>query len=263
MRTLMRTTHNYPQSILILALFFIGISSDAFSQEVKLGLAITPNVSWMNSTDDIHTVDGVNGNFGFGLMVDFLQNETLSFSTGVRVFDTGGTMEYLEEHLFLATIYSSRRDFSLKYVEIPLTIKARSKEIGYTTFYANAGCGLGLNIEASAYVENKNEFVDEGWGWEPIETNTYQHRETSVNNDIKLLRASYILGFGVERTLGEYASLITGLNFNAGFLNIYKPEVEQFILGENGLPLYEDGSIVTSQVKGNDRFLELVIGLIF
>ena len=263
MRTLMRTTHNHSLSILILAFLFIGFQEKFTAQEVKLGLAITPNVSWMNSTDDIHITEGVNGNFGFGLIVDFLQNETLAFSTGVRVFDTGGTMEYLDEEIFLANIHSSRRDFSLKYVDIPLTIKARSKEIGYTTFYANAGCGLGLNIEASAYVENKNEFVDEGWGWEPIETNTYQHIETSVNNDIKLLRASYIVGVGVERTLGEYASLITGLNFNAGFLNIYKPEVEQFILGENGLPLYEDGNIQTSQVKGNDRFLEFVIGLIF
>ena len=71
----MRTYLNTLVPIFILALSFILSSSNLNAQEVRLGLSMTPNVSWLKSTDGFHTTDGVNGNFGYALIIDFVQNK--------------------------------------------------------------------------------------------------------------------------------------------------------------------------------------------
>ena len=42
------------------------------------------------------------------------------------------------------------RSYSLQYVELPLTFKMRTKEMGYTTVYGRFGLGLGMNVKAEA-----------------------------------------------------------------------------------------------------------------
>lgn len=263
MRTLMRTTHNQLVPIFILALSFILSSSNLNAQEVRLGLSMTPNVSWLKSTDGFHTTDGVNGNFGYALIIDFVQNDWLSFSSGLHVFDTGGKMMFydpeIKEDVY---IQSSSREYRLKYVELPLALKARSKQIGYSTIYGQVGVGLGLNIGISANIENQNRFILEGGEWTPYETNSYTDPNYQVHDDFKLSRASYIVGAGVERELNEYLSLIIGVNFNSAFLNIHK-ESYQVVLNEEGLPSNIEGNIAQELITGNDKAFELVLGLIF
>ena len=263
MITLMRTTHNQLAPILILALSFILCSSNLYTQEVRLGLSMTPNVSWLKSTDGFHTTDGVNGNFGYALIIDFVQNDWLSFSSGLHVFDTGGKMKFydpeIKEDLY---IQSSSRDYRLKYVELPLSLKARYKQIGYSTIYGQVGVGLGLNIGVSANIQNQNSFQLVDDEWIPLNTYDYTDPNYQVHDDFKLLRASYIVGAGVERELSEYLSLIIGVNFNSAFLNIHK-ESYQVVLSEEGLPSNIEGNIAQELITGNDKAFELVLGLIF
>lgn len=259
----MRTIHNQLVPILILALSFILCSSNFCAQEVRLGLSMTPNVSWLKSTDGFHTTEGVNGNFGYALIIDFVQNDWLSFSSGLHVFDTGGKMKFydpeIKEDVY---IQSSSRKYRLKYVELPLSLKARSKQIGYSTIYGQVGMGLGLNIGVSANIENQNSFELVDDEWVPLNSYDYTDPNYQVHDDFKLLRASYIVGAGVERELNEYLSLIIGLNYNSAFLNLHK-ESHQVILNEEGLPSNIIGNPVQELITGNDKAFELVIGLIF
>ena len=259
----MRTTHNQLVSILILALSFISFSSNFYAQEVRLGLSMTPNVSWLKSTDGFHTTEGINGNFGYALIIDFVQNDWLSISSGLHIFDTGGKMKFYDPEIKEGIyIQSSSREYRLKYVELPLSLKARSKQIGYSTIYGQVGVGLGLNIGVSANIENQNSFelVDD----ECVPLNVYDYTDPNyqVHDDFKLFRASYIVGAGVERELNEYLSLIIGLNFNSAFLNIHK-ESHQVILNEDGLTSNIEGTPAQELITGNDKAFELVIGLIF
>jgi hypothetical protein len=267
MRTLTRTTHNTYLPIFILAICFSIFSTRASAQDVKMGLALAPNVSWMTPIDSVHTSDGVGGNFGFEFIIDFMLTEKLAFSTGVHVFDTKGTINYLDPEFQneqgFDYINSVSRDYDLKYVEIPLSLKARTKQIGYTTIYGQVGLGLGLNIGVEALDQRQKEYMLLLWGWESFDDQYLLPSSPAVQNDIKLLRSSLILGLGVEHSLGESYSLIIGANYNSGLLNIHKG-TEQILVDENGaMQMIDLITPETVELKGNDSFVELVIGLIF
>ncbi len=259
MRTLRRTTNNTSLSILILAVITIAFSINSNAQELKMGLAITPNVSWMVPIDTIHTAEGFNANMGIAFITDFMLNENLSFSTGIHIFNTKGIINYLDPLIenqndedYINTV---SRDYDLKYVEIPLAIKGRTKEIGYTTLYGQIGLGLGLNIGADATDQRQKVYQYENNTWVEFEDNYLLPSSPAIQNDIKLLRSSYILGIGVEQSIGDSYSLIVGANYNSGFLNIHK--------GSEQANIDESGNLSIVDLKGNDRTIELVIGLIF
>ena len=265
MRTLMRMTYNTLVPIFILAICF---STKATAQDVKMGLALAPNVSWMTPIDTVHSTVGVGGNFGFEFIIDFVLSEKIAFRTGVHVFDTKGTIKYLDPEIQTDQVYayinSVTREYDLKYVEIPFALKARTKQIGYTTLYAQAGLGLGLNIGVEAYDQRQKEYVQSqmGW-WDSVEDPFLLPSTPAIPNDIKLLRSSLILGLGVEHSLGESYSLVVGANYNSGLLNIHKG-TDQILVDENGV-IQTEGVFTpeTIELKGNDSFVELVIGLIF
>ena len=195
-------------------------------------------------------------------------SEKIAFRTGVHVFDTKGTIKYLDPEIQTDQVYayinSVTREYDLKYVEIPFALKARTKQIGYTTLYAQAGLGLGLNIGVEAYDQRQKEYVQSqmGW-WDSVEDPFLLPSTPAIPNDIKLLRSSLILGLGVEHSLGESYSLVVGANYNSGLLNIHKG-TDQILVDENGV-IQTEGVFTpeTIELKGNDSFVELVIGLIF
>lgn len=267
MRTLTRTTHNTHLSIFILAICFSVFSTRASAQDVKMGLALSPNVSWMTPIDSVHTTDGVGRNFGFEFIIDFMLTEKIAFSTGVHVFDTKGTINYLDSEIQTNNngefINSVSRDYELRYVELPLSLKARTKQIGYTTIYGQVGLGLGLNIGAEALDTRQKEYESSSTGWDSLDDQYLLPSSPAIQNDIKLLRSSLILGLGVEHSLGESYSLIVGANYNSGLLNIHKG-TDQMLVDNNGeMQLMDPHTPEIVELKGNDSFVELVIGLIF
>lgn len=267
----MRTIQNTLLPIFIWALFFTPNFASAQDEAVKMGLSLTPNLSWMTSTDYDHLSSGKNLNFGFEFMADIMFSENYAFSTGIHIFQTGGAISYLVEHPdndysssnnFLMTV---ERDYQLKYVEVPLTFKMRTKEIGYSTIYGRFGLGLGLNIKANASEARYDswfEVIDGVWTNDVEGPSTPGFSDVEVVNDVKPFRASMIIGGGVERSLGGSSSLLIGVNYNVSFLNTHK-DMTQVSVDVDGIPETLEELPVLNALKGHDSAVELVIGLIF
>ena len=154
------------KKVLLLASMGMAFQSHAQTQGFRMGLALDPNVSWMNSRDFEHTIDGGRAHFGYQFMADILFAETYAIGTGVNVFRTGSTVEYWEPTTD-STLSRVSRSFNNQYVELPVTFKLRTKEIGYTTYYGKFGGGLGLNTRREA--ERRYGFERSGDTWAPVE----------------------------------------------------------------------------------------------
>ena len=124
-------------------MFLLGVCSCSWSQTqgFKMGLALEPNMAWMNSRDYEHTTDGVRGHFGYQFMADIMFSETYAIGTGLHVFRTGSQVDYWEQ-TNQDSLSKVSRDFNNQYVELPLTFKMRTKEIGYSTYFGRFGAGL-------------------------------------------------------------------------------------------------------------------------
>ena len=267
MSTLMRTIQTSLRSTTILvaflAAFSLFFSTKSTAQDFKMGLAISPNTAWMVSTDYDHETLGVKVNFGFEFVADVLFSENYALGLGVNVFNTGGDVRYLvedpEDDDYLMNV---DRTYSLQYVELPLTFKMRTNEIGYTTVFGRFGLGLGMNIKAEADESRYRSYLEGSEGISAYDGVVPISERIPIDSDVKLFRASMIIGGGIERTLSGSTALVVGLNYNASFTNSHK-DVQLINVDSSQSPVVLSNDVSTGEMKGHDSFISLSVGILF
>ena len=135
-----------------LAFLFCALcmSSWAQSSKWKIGLRFDPNITWYKPENDIVNT-GAKMRFGFGLAIDKMFTDNYAIGTGFNVVRLGGGLKYLQEtngkdagilNQDLADttfLIDKSRACELQFFEVPLTLKLRTNEIGYITYWAQMG----------------------------------------------------------------------------------------------------------------------------
>ncbi len=175
----------------------------------KFGMVGSPNISWHRPETRGFERNGVTFGLSYGLVADYVFAEGYAISSGINLLHTGGKLKYRYIRDGLDT--DKRRDYSLRYLQVPVTIKLRTDEIGYITYYGQFGLGVGFNTKAQA-----DERIPQPDG------TVVSARDVDISDEITFMRASLIIGAGVEYSLGGRTSLMGGLVFNNGFTNALK-----------------------------------------
>lgn len=230
---------------LILFLFTL-ISFGAFSQAASeksfhFGLKAAPSLAWFKiDTKDVSN-NGSKLGFTYGLITEFNFADNYAFATGLDVSYRGGkikteqTLKGIAGNDSLKSI--SERNVSLQYIEIPITIKLKTNEIGYLTYYLQAGLAPGINIRARSNTSTSYQSLVTG---NPT-PNPTEVNDEDIKKDINNINLSMIIGGGIEYTLSGTTVLLAGIEFNNGFLDVF------------------DGD----KIKGNSNFLALKLGILF
>jgi len=197
----------------------LSLSMAAFAQKsFQLGLQLSPNISWINPDSDGLESEGSKIGFSYGLIGDFNISDNYAFSTGITLLSAGGKISYPDRQEISGIGNQAGRttaDVRLKYIQIPLTLKLKTNEIGYMKYYGQFGFGAAFNYDATADKEFKY-----------LSTTTSED-EADYGSEINLFRASLIVGLGAEYNLSGNTSLIFGLSFDNGFLNILNKDIYQ------------------------------------
>lgn len=258
---------------LLLALLFVGatLNAQVDYKTFRMGFRASPNVSWMQPKDRHYLSDGAALRFGFGFVADIFFAENYAFGTGINVMRNGGKLSYLEterigDKLF---IYRMNRTYSNQYVEVPLTFKLRTNEIGYMTYWAQFGFGAGINIGARGDDEKiyltEQAFDAEGaLTWAVSERPTATVENNQFSDDIRLFRGSMIIAAGVEYNLAGNTSLLFGITYNNGLTNssarkdVIKTDSEDkpIFSGPGGQP-------ETTRLNAVANSIELNLGIMF
>lgn len=193
---------------LLLAVPYVQADSPRFI----FGMKASPNISWHRPETRGFERNGATIGFSYGLIADYVFAENYAISSGMHILHTGGKLKYdyrREDNV----IVDKRREYSLRYLEFPLTIKLRTEEIGYVTYYGQFGLGLGFNTKAEAdeSIPQPDGRIDTGQGLD-------------ISDEIRFVRGAMIVGAGVEYRLGRRTSFKGGLVFNNGFSNVLKME---------------------------------------
>jgi len=227
----------------------------------------------MVPTNNVSEADGASLRFGFGLSTDILFTETYAIGTGLNIDNMGGTLEYLTQKKEFAGqpeemdyIVERERTYNLKYVELPLTLKMRTNEIGYITYWGQFGLGLGINWRANAEDTDSyiREFDSDTGNWEGTDKADVSLEDIDVSDEIKIARASLIFGAGIEYNLSGSTSIVAGLTFNNGITNIFSKDA----LGierqpENNEPLINTNGIAETKLKSTNNTIGLTVGILF
>lgn len=193
----------------MLVLFLASSVYAQHNRPFRIGFTASPSVSWfMPETRDFIS-EGRRIGFSYGLIGDFRLGDFYAISTGLNISHFGGKLSFDDRKL--QQITTVERTYKLQYLELPVTIKLSTAEIGYFTYYGRFGFAPGVNLSAKA---------DDSF----VVGNAYTE-EVDIKGQTPLLRAALIIGLGMEYSLGGRVSLFGGLTYNNGFTNNIKGEI--------------------------------------
>lgn len=205
----------------LLAVIFLGAYAQGSEPRVRFGLTTSPAISWLKGADK--NVDGgkVRMGFEYGLMLDInlsKKHQNYMISTGITGILNGGNVAY--DSLLLNSnplIYSDRSvhaRYKMQYLNIPISLKLKTNEIGYITYYGQIGFVPAFRVGARVDSEQL----------------LYENAKLAKDNETifkaPLFQVGLNVGAGIEYSLNDRTALVVGLNFVNNFTNGIKVQTE-------------------------------------
>ena len=164
-----------------------GLAQEA--AQFRFGIHATPLVSFI-STDEENLSTGSKLLFGYGGLAEYQFADNYAFGTGFEIIQRGGT----------ATVNDTTLSYKPTYLQFPLLLKMRTREFGYTTFFAEFGGALGFRLAHNTELNPAPTA-----GGEP--------------ENINLFNATFRFGIGAEYSFGGSTSVTAGLHYNRSLID--------------------------------------------
>jgi hypothetical protein len=223
---------------LVLLLSLITYAANAQFPPYYFGLKAAPQISWMRPNTDSYTSEGVKIGFAWGFIAEFNFTENHCIATGFNMQFNGGKLKFPAMQASNGdTLYGDmNRNYSLKYIEVPLTLKMRTNPIKNMRYFGRIGLGTAFKIGS----KKTDDFTPTGGTTISSEKTNYE--------DVAFARESLIVGMGAEYEPKGGPKLGVELTFNNGFTNI--------LTGKNSA----DPSV---NEKATPNFFELAFSVLF
>ena len=252
---------------------FIGnvMGQENEMKNFRFGLKVTPMINWMRPDVKGIEKNGSSLKFGYGLMLEFRLSKVIAFTTGIGGDYDGGKLSFKDsasyyvfedamitakaaatkitanDTLKLAQYLLKSRTYTINYINIPITLKMKSGDIGGITYYGLFGGDIGIRTKAKANDETSSIKVPAGV--------SYDGKGVNITKDMGILRLNLNVSAGIEYNLSGSTSLVAGLNYRRGFFSATKAESDYLIKGKSG-------SVPFKQSAPTDAIM-LTVGVLF
>jgi hypothetical protein len=149
---------------------------------------------------------------------------------------------------------TAEEKYKIQYLDIPLTLKLKTNEIGYLTYYGQFGLDLSFNLKGTKDVDYKFDGISA-----PISI-----EDQDINKDINAIRTALQVGAGAEYNISGDTYILAGIVWNNGLTNIFNNE--EVKADDDGTPrLISDGSSLSfgEKFEAINNYIGLTIGVIF
>lgn len=195
------------KKFLLSASCILMISNFAFAQQFHFGLGVTPSLTWMKAGNDSLEGDGSRFGFNYGLITEFAITDNYSFATGLTIDRKGGKLRTINP----AADSVFRLDYLITYVDIPVTLKMKTNQIGAMSYFGQFGLAPGLMIGAK--------------GSESIGSVSLLD-DKDVKKKINNFNLSLVIGLGLEYNLSENTNFLVAVVYKNGFTDVLNDTFE-------------------------------------
>lgn len=184
------------------------LSLNAYGQNARFSFMASPQINWMTSGKAGVKSDGPVAGLNTGIELDLFFAEHYAFSTGLTINNLGGRLIYNDsisinsDGTRIMVPAGNPVKYHLQYISVPLGLKFKTIEIGYTTFWVNAGLTPMVNIRAKGTSEDGS--LD----------------KTSLKDETGLFNINYFIEAGIEYSLGGSTAIVGGLGYYPGFMDV-------------------------------------------
>jgi hypothetical protein len=234
----------------------------------KIGIKVSPNISYMKTENGDITIDRAPLKFGFGLVVDKMFAENYAIGTGVNIYRVGGRTQYsyVKNVADTSSIYSLTRDHKLTYIEIPVTLKLRTSPIGGVTYWGQFGAGVSYLYKAYGDDTFQQKYEKRGPNAAYLSSpgSIVSDPGNEIQKELMPVRASIIIAAGIEYPISGSTAVMAGITYNGGLISTYKAKDEVVKL-TSGNPTFstDKKSVETTGRKIAANLIELNVGIIF
>ncbi|MFV0291568.1 MAG: porin family protein [Mangrovibacterium sp.] len=199
----------------VLALFMARTSSAQTDRAMSLSLNFNPTFNWLNVSGNDAEKSKVGMGFDYGINADFFinHNDRYAITTGLTISNINSKVNYKPDHAASINVAkfaensSFSVDYRLKYIEVPVAFRLRTKQFDRFTGWGQFGLFTGWNFSAKA------------------STSDNQLDDTNINKDVRLFNMGMNVGVGCEYDLGESNAVSLGLVYKNGFMNVMKHDL--------------------------------------
>jgi len=204
------------KKIILSSLFFCAILTTLRAQEFRFGLTASPVFDWSKIDGGLYEGEGTKVGFQYGLIFDQTIGsiERYAFSTGIIINYVNVGVSVTDTFTDIKTTWTARS----QYIEIPLTVRLRTNEINYFSYYGQFGLTPGFCIKSRGdLVVNDVTLVDDV---------NLKESDNLTGAQYQLFNVSLTLGVGAEYSIAENTNIIAGVFFQNGFANFIDDDVD-------------------------------------
>jgi hypothetical protein len=184
-------------------------------EKIVFGIHADPVISWFSSDVKQVSSAGARPGFNFGISFNRYFTDNYSFSTGISLVNAGGKLKSTEPTVMRFSNFTSVVPaggtilYRVKYLSIPLGLKFQTNQIGYLTYFADAG------LDPKIVVGGK------------VDIPTLKIEGENAMKELRGANLSYHITGGVEYSAGGTTALVFGLSFENNFFDVTKDNTGQ------------------------------------
>jgi len=209
--------------VFALALFFGTLS--LYAQPMEISVFTEPQLSWLSSDEGSVMSSGNVLHLKTGIGFDFFFMENYALTVGFSLNNSGGKLLYSDTIVFAQEFDSigapggSVLKHNLQYLCVPLGLKLKTEEMGFTTFYFHGGFAPMININART------------------SSDLLGYDRENIRPEVNAFNFSYFLEAGIEYRLAGNTAVAAGIKWSSGFTDITKNDFANNNLTATGLHL--------------------------
>jgi hypothetical protein len=214
------------------------IMAQAFSQDYRLSIRLSPLISWFRTNVSSVSNQGTRAGVDFSVSVEKYFADHFAVTGGLSFINSGGRLKSDVPYLFM--LHSSTPEipagspviYKVQFLSIPIGLKFKSEENNNLSWFAEAGFDPRIVIRGR------------------VDIPVLDLKDQRAMTEIKRFNLGYHITGGISYSLGETTSLSLGLGFANNFLDLTKDVVSQepdktvqrflkFVFGVDFLPSWQ------------------------
>lgn len=214
-------------TILVLGMLVAQLS---FAQgEFRFGLKGQANFGWVGSTSKNIENDGTTVALGYGLMGDYYFRPNYGVSAELMLSNIKSKFTITDPLVFASapsdTLNGLKYEYNIQYLDIPLSMKFRTKEIGNMTYFGQFGVSMGFALNAKTTIASaglpKSISDQDPTDYRVNDSEGDAFTVDNFDDKVFLFRFPLIIGGGVEYKMAGSTSLQGGLRIANTFTDMF------------------------------------------
>lgn len=208
---------------------FLGLSYNANAQDqrFRIGMKLSGNMSWISpATKNIDRI-GTSTGYSYGLMGDYNFQKYYALSAEILFTDIAGSvlhtdrLAYSDSAAGVTSHSNVQYDYRMSYIQIPISVKFKTKEFGYWTYWAQFGTAPSFLTSARADISGKTVPFDDPTDIRVNKSANDDFHYDNFDDKVFVLRMPLIIGAGVEYSLAGNTALYAGLRMDQDFIDMF------------------------------------------